>query len=459
MDVALEAWVVRAVPNWTSSRRHALMARIGWIGASPPTLEEVGHREGLTRERARQLQVRLVRKLGAVHAPDKDAFRKAAQLISDHRTFPTKSAGRLLYEHGLVRQPLPDVGIALLFRLLGYPNVFEAYEANLRERQPHLREAVSVAKALTRSVGVGCIQWAHNDSGGLVDLDELKRDLAGASWCRFLDEDWFWDPNTPGGRNRLVNLTEKMLAACGPLEVRELRGGLDRNFRLGRLPHIPSLHALRLFYEAHREFAIDDEDIVTSTRTLSPESELDTVELIIFRILKEAPDGFLDRTEFFRRAVGAGMNPNTFGVLSSYSPIIDNPMQDRWMLRGSNVSPAVLAAKRTVRRRRFAQDEWTARGTLRLRRETPDYWTMVVSVPRALRSYVAERTFDAVDESGAHVGRIRWDQGGTSWGYSGFLESRAARGGDILTAEFDLVTGSVVLELHHREEGEEIEVG
>lgn len=455
VDVALEAWVVRAMPAWTPARRQALMARLGWSGTRLPTLEEVGQQEGLTRERVRQLQVGLVRRLGATNAPDKDSFRIAAQLLSDHRMFPTQSAGRLLHEHGLVRQPLPDAGIALLFRLLGYPNVFEEYEARFRERQPHFREALQVAKALTRSVGVACIDWVRDDSGGLVDVDALKRELGGASWCRFLDETWFWDPNTPVGRNRLVNLTAKMLAACGSLELRQLRGGLDRNFRLGRLPHVPSLHALRLFFEHHREFAIDDEDIVTSMRPLDPESELDTSELILFRVLREAPDGFLDRTELFRQAVAAGMNQNTFGVLSSYSPILDNPTQNRWMLRGSNISPAVLTARRTLRKRRFAQDEWTPRGTLLLQRETPGYWTMVVSVPRALHSYVAERTFDAVDESGVHVGRVRWDQGGTSWGYSAFLESRGARDGDLLSADFDLTTGAVVLELQPHEAGEE----
>jgi len=54
--------------------------------------------------------------------------------------------------------------------------------------------------------------------------------------------------------------------------------------------------------------------------------------------------GFLDRTELLRQATEAGINQNTFAVYSSYSPILDNPVTDRWVLRGADVSPAAMEA-------------------------------------------------------------------------------------------------------------------
>lgn len=231
------------------------------------------------------------------------------------------------------------------------------------------------------------------------------------------------------------------------------QGGLDRSVRIGRLPHLPSLYALRLFYRDHPDFEVDARDVVTSGRPLDPDDELDGTELIFYRILRDALDGFLDRASLFRKAIDAGMNQNTFSVYSSYSPILDSPMQDRWVLRGTDVSPAALEARRSPRRRRYAHDEWTSRGTLRLERETTYNWSLVTNVSKALKPYVAGRVFEAIDGAGASAGRVRWDENGASWGYSVFLQRVQAKGGDVLIADFNLVEGSVTLCLRRVEAG------
>lgn len=453
LDRALEAWVASAAPTWTGSRRGAVMARIGWRGSRVPTLDEVGVSLGLTRERVRQLQKKLIGRLERVRPPETEALQLAVQLISDYRGDARPKPGWLLQEHDLVAEPLPEAGLTLLFRLLGKPEVLSGYLETHYQNQPALREVVRVAKDLTRSVGVACLEWVKADGSQSLDDAAIRSELKAVSWCRWLDDDWFWDPKAPRGRNRLVNLSVKMLAACGPLELRELRGGLDRSFRLGRLPHLPSLHALRLFYRDHPDFDIDERDAVTSVRTLDPEEKLDRTELLFYRILRDAPDGFLDRATLFRQATDAGMNQNTFSVYSSYSPILDSPMQDRWVLRGTDVSPAALEAIRRPRRRRYAHNEWTAQGTLRLERETTYNWSLVTSVPKALKSYLAGRVFDAVDAAGVAAGQVRWDEDGVSWGYGPFLQRHAAEDGDVLIADFNLVEGWVALSLRRGNEG------
>jgi hypothetical protein len=435
LDAALDDWVQDAVPEWKSARRRALMARIGWQGGRAPTLEEIGDREGLTRERIRQLQVILLKNLRSVHPVALEPFERATKLLKDHTSDPYCGPGQLLAEHGLVSVALPDTGVRLMFELLQRPEVYDTYQESLRAKAPELREALAVAKALTRSVGVASIEWVRTDSGTQLDPAALKRELDAAPWCEFLDGEWFWDPLTPDGRNRLVNVTRKMLAACGSLSLRTARGGLDRNLRVGRLTHLPSLEALRLFYRAHPTFELGDDDIVKSATWLDPDEQLDKTELTLYRILHSAKDGFLDRGELFRRATQAGMNPNTFSVYTSYSPILNNPMQDRWVLRGHDVSPAALEAKGKRRRRRHSADEWTERGTLRLERETPAYPSMVTSVGKALKPYLADREFQAFDSAGDTAGVVRWDENGTSWGYGAFLQTQVALEGDVLIAQ------------------------
>lgn len=455
LDHALSGWVQDAVPEWTSARRRALMTRIGWTGGHVPTLEEIGEREGLTRERIRQLQVKLLKQLRSVHPAGLEPFERAIQLLTDHASDPECGPGQLLAEYGLVEEGLPEEGVELMLELLGLPEVFAAYQEGFSAKAPKIGEALAVAKALTRSVGVVSIEWVRNDSATQLDAVTLKRELDAAAWCAFLDGEWFWDPLTPDGRNRLVNVTRKMLAACGSLPLRTARGGLDRNLRVGRLTHLPSLEALRLFYRAHPTFELDDDDVVKSATWLDPEEQLDKTELTLYRILHTAKDGFLDRGELFRRATQAGMNPNTFSVYTSYSPILDNPMQDRWVLRGHDVSPAALEAKRKRRRRRHSADEWTERGTLLLERETPAYPSMVTSVGKALKPYLADREFQAFDSAGYTAGVVRWDENGSSWGYGAFLQTQVAVEGDVLIAEFDLAKSTVVFRLRRHDTGHE----
>lgn len=300
-----------AVPAWVASRRLAHLARIGWRGARIPTLDEVGQTEDLTRERVRQLQVKLEKRLGQTSPPSDEPIAQAAEMLQGWDA-PTVRAGELLRRSGLTAWSLPDKGLELMFQLTNRAEAFERYQLRLQELQPERKHALRTAKDLTRSVGVACVQWVSDDCEGVPTPASVRVELAAAEWCHFLDEDWFWAPDAPRGRVRLVNLATKMLAACGPLGLVEVRDGLDRQVRLGRMPHLPSVPALRLFFAAHPSFSIDARDEVTSLLLLDPERELDTTERTLFRILSDAPDGFLDRADFFHQAVAAGVNPNTF---------------------------------------------------------------------------------------------------------------------------------------------------
>lgn len=443
LDRFLENWVALAVPEWPEPRRRALMNRLGWSDDIERTLEEVGVELGITRERVRQLQIKLTKALGTTRPPDLEPGRVAIEIIRKHSGEPTASLSRVLCDAGLLRRPISDTGVELMLELLGVPTIADEYQANRRQFLPTLKTVTREARDLTRSVGLASVAWAIADADSELDPALVKQALASLPWVRWLDGTWFWDPRTPRGRNRLENLTLKMLAACGPLEVQELDGGLDRMYRWGRLPHLPPLDALRLFFADHPAFHIVGE-VVSSVVELDADELLDSTEETLYHILREAPDGFLDRAALQRAALAAGMNQNTFNVYTTYSPILDNPVVDRWVLRGSDVSPAVLAAHQRQRKHRFALNEWTESGTLRLEREVPG-WTLVVSIPRALQPYVEDRTFEAADTHNRQVGRVRWDGKGTSWGYSMFLQGLNASEGDVLIADFDLVAGTVTL--------------
>ena len=63
-----------------------------------------------------------------------------------------------------------------------------------------------------------------------VDGDEVREILRSYSEAEFLDEDWFWMPSGKSERNRLYNVTRRMLSVVQPMDVSTIRDGLRRHY-------------------------------------------------------------------------------------------------------------------------------------------------------------------------------------------------------------------------------------
>ena len=81
---------------------------------------------------------------------------------------------------------------------------------------------------------------------------------------------------------------------------------------------------------------------------------------------------------------------------------------------------------------------------------------MIVTIPGAIRHYVAGREFEARDDDRIVHGYIRVNDEGGSWGFGRFLRQRGADQGDILVIEFDLPKNIAVLRLGDDEVLEEL---
>src|SRR6202022_2443851 len=94
-----------------------------------------------------------------------------------------------------------------------------------------------------------------------------------AGWGRLICDDWVTEVSPPMGRDRLANLTRKVLAACGQITVESISAGLRRQVRFGRLPTVPPAHVLTAYLTNHADFQVTN-GTVTSLRLLDPEEEL-----------------------------------------------------------------------------------------------------------------------------------------------------------------------------------------
>jgi hypothetical protein len=221
---------------------------------------------------------------------------------------------------------------------------------------------------------------------------------------------------------------------------------------------------LLAYYKVHPEFAVSDGELIKPVSPLDYRAELALNDAILVDVLRSSPACVMDRAILAAECARRSMNMNTFNIYLSYSPVIARLGTDVWTLRGVRVDPAAIEAVRQanalrVHEKRVLDHGWTSDGRLWLGARIPaahEAAAMKVSMPGAIRHYVAGREFAATDEDGIALGSIRVNEEGNSWGFSRFLRQRGADEGDILVVEFNLAENVAVLRLGDDELLEEI---
>jgi hypothetical protein len=280
-----------------------------------------------------------------------------------------------------------------------------------------------------------------------------------------LTDDWFWHKAGVPERNRLRNITRKMLSVTSRIAVNELREGVHRHYKIRRTRGIsdwplltPPRAVLHEFYRLHPEFSIDIDGFVTSVARLDSGQELNSTERVLLEVLRSSPACLLDRSSLEKECIDLGMNPNTFSQYLSSSPVISHIGIDMWSLRGTRLDPTAIEALRQANaerpnERRIIDHGWTEAGNLWLAARLPDSAShFVLAIPAAIRRFLKGRDFPATDEFGSAAGAVRVSDEGASYGYSPFLVRRGADTGDILLVSFRIGEGTSTLRLIDDEE-------
>lgn len=466
LEQALQS-LLRGVSRLKDRRLEAISARLGWSGRSPVTLAEAGSIAGVTRERIRQLEKRTVERMPShqVFMPKIDI---ALDLIAARAPLSFEDAAKALPDAGVSLAEFDPRALLAVAKICGRtPSIdIETIRGHTRVvTTPLGRRAnaiISIACRQADASGATNIQevLAEAESRGVnCAEEEILRILKLFSSVSFLGEDWFWRADGKPERNRLRNMSRKMLSITSPIDLVVLREGLRREYRyrgtrgLSTWPiTVPPRAVLTLFYEEHPEFAVKD-GMVSSTQDLDWRDELRPTERVLVEVLRSAPGCILDRASCVRACTEKGLNENTLSLYLSYCAIISHPSTDVWSLRGVPVDPVTVEAVRQAssdrpKARRVLDHGWTSSGRLwaaaRLR-ESLGSW--VFSIPGAIRHYVAGRSYPAVDESGATCGTVGITSEGLSYGYGPFLQRRGADEGDVLVVEFDLTEQRAILRL------------
>lgn len=452
----------------TGSRLEMLLARFGWGGIPPITLEEAGLKLGITRERMRQLESK-VRKRIPSHPVVMPALDKALALLEKRAPLETSDASKLLVKAGVAAKPFHPSSLLAAAQDCGRsPSVTLEKIRNKEMVVPTQLEGgggalLSIARRQAGASGSSNVLEviSQADKQGInIELGQARYVLQHHPEIEFLVDDWFWCPLGKESRNRLRNVTRKMLSVASPIHVSLLRDGIRRTYRWRNATKVaawelivPPRTVLEAFYRAHPGFTVDESGNVGSTEVLDYKMELGQAEQLIVNVLRSSPPCVLDRETLISACGQRGINENTLSISLTYSPVVEHLGIDLWTLRGIRVDPAAVEAFRIAnqqrpREKRFMDHGWTPKGTLWVASRLPASLSgYILYIPASIRRFLVAGEFVAQSDSGAPCGTLKLGETGTSWGYTSFLSMHGADEGDILIVEFDLVTKKATLHL------------
>ncbi len=471
-----------ALSRFDGRRLSALVDRFGWGGSLPITLEEAGSRLGITRERLRQLQEKVTNRLKEISFPVfMPGLDKGLELLRDKSPLDITDASALLKENGLSMITFHPVSLIAAAEACGRkpPVCIQT----VRNRTivtttdiPNAHAVIRLAYKQAQASGVSNVADLLAElsaTGVTTDEEAVLHVLRHFSDVEFLEDPWFFHRPRNPERDRLRNVTRKMLSVAAPIDLSLLREGVRRAYRYrGYRGHeglarqsliVPPRSVLRKYYETHSEFVIDNSDFVKPVDPLDYRTELAVNDAIMVDVLRSSPACLLDRASFWNECARRAMNINTFNLYITYSPVIVHLGTDVWSLRGVRVDPAAVEAVRAAnalreKERRVLDHGWTPDGELWVATRLPAWHSasFVFGVPSPIRRYLAGRQFTAKDEDQIAYGTIRINDEGTSYGFGPFLRQRGADEGDILIAEFDLGNDIALLRLGNDELLEEM---
>jgi hypothetical protein len=469
VDYLAAAW------EYQQHRINLIGMRLGWLGEPPRILKDCGDLFGITRERVRQLEKKM-RDAMPKHPIFLPRLDDALGLIETAAPINAHAAERLLIARRVCKRPFSIDSLFAAASDFGRQTTASLAEFNGQRcvsttaQDAAIGAFVRKARAVASANGVASIYQLVDDassganngaSGEATNPSEswIRQTLRAWPACKFVNEDWFSFYDLPPGRNRVLNVLDRMLAVSPRLKIGDVREGVRRQMKYRSISHrttelvVPPSGVLEAYLQSHPEYLVQD-SYVEAKIPRHVDAQLADAERAMFQVFEEAGGGVLDRRSFVEGCIRKGINENTVSVYTTYSPIIEHLGKDLWKLRGRAVDAAMVEAVRQTnqertRERRCIHFGWTASGTLSVAWVLPwQFSSLALGIPVAISRYLCGRTFEACNKcTGKVCGQVVVTDDGTSYGYSTFLRHVAAEEGDVLMADFDSTSSKVALEV------------
>jgi len=437
-----------------------VMEYYGWDGRGGRTLNEVGRKYRLSRERIRQICDRAARRCGPglVFAPVLD---RTLEFLAQRDPAAVEQLQADLNAGGLVQRRLPIASIQQAAELLARRFPFALVEVGagrvaVAPARAHLAEPIARAtRQVVANYGVGSLKQVADALPARMrrktDRRLIRAVVEGTGQMCWLDErrNWFRPARLP--RYGLPGMIQKILGVAGRIEVGRMRAALARYRRGAR--RLPPAGVLLQFCRQMSGVRVEGRR-VAACRPKAWRRALTGVERKIVGVLeKHGP--VLERGALEEHCLRRGVNRFSFNAALMSSPVIVQLGRSLYGLLGARVD------RRTIRRLAAPKPPAPRRRVLQGFGRTRDGRTWVayclskaavaggvVTVPSALKSRLRGRFALRLPDrrkQGTLVVRE-----GCAWGLGPALRAAGARPGDYLLVTFNKARREARLQLGDR---------
>lgn len=366
----LEDELARIAAALASGRNLDVVKKLwGWTGDEPRTLESVAQEQTpqVTRERIRQIEAKALRKLREFKF-DTPFLRAALSLLRKESPALSTSLNRKLREHGISRANFPIASVKVTASILhlkwplaeislGSERIFAS-----ADDEDRLLGIMQVLRRRTSELGCMSMLSLLAELGvPETKIENVRVIIDVLPAVRWLDEQKTWLYFHEAARNRLFNLSAKVLGVCPRIRLGELRRAVSKSRRLSMAPPQKILGA---FIQQIGLGHVDGEMVTASSGMVSiPRTS--AVEGKILSVLDEFGP-VITGEDFADKCVAAGVNAITFYIYRLISPVVTSLGNGIYCKVGAEVPIGLIEEIQTRRKTtpRVSDHGWMPNGNI-----------------------------------------------------------------------------------------------
>lgn len=472
---ALKEFIAGHYSSNKKNNLEAIYRRFGIGENRQLTLEECGQIAGVTRERIRQIESKILQKIRKLDAKIFiPGLEEALLLLSNSIGLKEEMFPKLLMDAGFANDKVSVDALIQFSELLHYDSkgICTHHAKNgidyIWKGGLNFENILSTCNKLYHRNGIAdskLILVAMNKENSDENFEIVQSCLRNSESRIPLDDECrWWIPKDFGKirRNRLINIAKIVLAVTDPINADDLLYAFERSARFRNSSHpsyqgkkqivSPSRDAVLSFFKQLPDFEVN-ESLIHSKNKLEPKEIMNAVDLAIYEIGNNSIDGIMNRNQITDGCVRKGIPFGTVSVNTSYSPVLKHLALETFVLIGRTIDPMAKSAHSEVqagkaRRKAVLLSDWKS-GKLRIIARVPSQpQSMVVGVPGNIKRFFTSNKYNAIDLEGTTSGVIGiHDRGSakTLYGMGTFCHRENFRENDLLAMEFDLVNSIVNL--------------
>lgn len=447
--------------------------RTGWDGLGGATLDAVGKKYNMTRERVRQICSKIEKSI-LLSKPPTTYLSRAIQIVKELAPQKASVIEEALVLNKVSFRPFRIEGIASAARLFDCELQICIEKVGRKKTRLVVPDPFNGAPRKINQEAKKHIE--HWGAGTITDIISVLKDkyeiiippelakltlesLEGFSWLD-RESQWFWFQNCK--RNRILNLIRKIASVADELTLDDLRSGIMRTHRTKG--YSPPRRVLRAICEQSKQYIVRDKVVIPQPPLKWEEILEGTNEYDLVLALKTFGPVLTRADLETLLCTNKGMNRSSFYIYIGYSPLIQRYARGVYGLRGAKVSSGVIdqlqkKVERNLRQR--VKSTGTNRALIDYgHTEAGKIWIVyklssnsifsgVVTTPGPLQKYLNSE-FKLFSADGALMGTIKSNKGST-WGLGSFFSRRGAEENDYLALVFDLTSSKATAELGSEE--------